>query len=93
MSEHESPSGLPGRVFGLVMMLLGAGVIWGGLELRGAGAALVATWFGPFAVCVGLAALIEGPPIPMKEATPLLNWAGILGTASGVIFVLGLVFL
>ena len=94
MSDDRPPrGGLLGRALGLVMLLCGLLVIWGGLQLRGAGVALVATWLGPFAVCVGLSAVVEGPALPVQEATPLLRVMAVLGSVCGVVFVLGLAFL
>lgn len=92
MSDASAGGGVVSRLLGLLMMLAGSVVIWGALELRASGAALVVTGLGPFALCVGLWAVIEGPALPAEEASPLLNGLAACGLVLGAIFVFWLAF-
>jgi hypothetical protein len=82
---QEPHSTVKGRVVGLVLLLLGLGLSAGCVVMAKnmTGYLFFGAWLGPFCTCLGLAALIEGPKIPVENMSTLMKAAAGVGTLAG----------
>ncbi len=82
-SEPHSP--VKGRLFGLVLALLGLGLSGGCVVMAKSvtGYLIFGAWLGPFCALTGVGAMIEGPKIPLETLSPFMKAAAGGGTLAG----------